>query len=94
VAAFNTGMYDEYTESWKESLRVLLSLDVPCIFTSYNELEGGADLKVLQEVGANTLTDETMLNPFQVKIPKIDDNFLDKFFYDNMYYVCFRGRKN
>lgn len=94
VAAYNTGMYDEYTQEWKDSLKVLLDLDVPCIFTSYNELEGVEDLKVLREVGAKTLTETTMLNPFQVMVPYIDDNFIDKFFYSNMYYICFRGRAN
>lgn len=93
VAAYNTGMYDEYTESWKQSLGVLLDLDVPCIFTSYNKLEGEADLDVLREVGANTLSEETTINPFHVQIPMIDDNFVDKFFYCNMYYICFKGRK-
>ena len=34
VVAFNTGMFEEYTKSWKDSLRVLLTLNVPCIFTS------------------------------------------------------------
>lgn len=94
VAAYNTGMYDEYTESWKESLGVLLDLDVPCIFTSYNEEEGQADLRVIKGVGANTLSNQTTLNPFHVQIPVIDDNYIDKFFYDSMYYVCFRGREN
>lgn len=54
VVAFNTGMFEEYTSSWKESLNVLLDLNVPCIFTSYDEHEGTADLNVLREVHART----------------------------------------
>jgi splicing suppressor protein 51 len=92
AAAFNTGLYDEFTESWKESVAVLLDLEVPCIFTSFNKDEGEADLKVLCDVGAKTLTETTNLNPFHVKIPFIDDNYIDKFFYHNMYYICFKGR--
>eukprot|EP00804_Cyclotella_cryptica_P021541 CCRYP_005843-RA/>CCRYP_005843-RA protein AED:0.16 eAED:0.14 QI:0/-1/0/1/-1/1/1/0/384 len=93
VVAFNTGIFEEYTESWKESLRVLLSLDVPCLFTSYNENEGDADFGVLEEVHANTLTNKTMPNPFAVNIPLIDDSCIDRFFRCNMYYVCFQGRQ-
>ena len=94
VVAFNTGMYEEYTESWKTSLAVLLALDVPCIFTSYNEHEGGADFDVLKEVNARTLTRSTVLNPFFVNIPLVDDGCIDKFFHANMYYTCFRGHEN
>jgi hypothetical protein len=94
AAAFNSGMYDEYTASWKESLAVLMDLEVPCIFTSFNKEEGEEDLKVLQDVGANTLTNKTNLNLFHVKIPFIDDNYIDKFFYHNMYYTCFGEGKN
>lgn len=91
VAAFNTGMFEEYTESWKQSLRVILALDVPCIFTSYNKHEGGADYDVLAEVNARTLTDAPVLNPFGVDIQLIDDGCVDKFFQPNMYCICFRG---
>lgn len=92
VVAFNTGMYEEYTDSWKQSLEVMLTLDVPCMFTSYNKHEGDADFDVLVEVNARTLTDSTVLNPFRVDFPKLDDGCIDKFFQDNMYYICFRGR--
>lgn len=93
VAAFNTGMYEEYTDSWKESLRVLLDLEVPCIFTSYNRHEGDEDFGVLEEVNAQTLTDGPVLNPFAVDYPLIDDGPLDGFYQHSMYYICFRGYK-
>ena len=90
--AFNTGMFEEYTKSWKEILRVFLTLNVPCIFTSYNKHEGDADFKILREVNARTLTDTAVLNPFHVNIPLVDDGYIGKFFQCNMYCVCFRGR--
>eukprot|EP00571_Detonula_confervacea_P014770 CAMPEP_0172298896 /NCGR_PEP_ID=MMETSP1058-20130122/1338_1 /TAXON_ID=83371 /ORGANISM="Detonula confervacea, Strain CCMP 353" /LENGTH=402 /DNA_ID=CAMNT_0013008191 /DNA_START=326 /DNA_END=1534 /DNA_ORIENTATION=- len=92
VVAFNTGMFEEYTESWKKSLEVMLTLDVPCIFTSYNKHEGDADFDVLTEVNAQKLTDASVLNPFHVNIPFADDGCFDKFFRCNMYCICFRGR--
>ena len=93
IAAFNTGMFEECTESWKESLKVMLELNSPCIFTSYNLFEAREDVKVLEQVGAN-LTRAAELNPFRTQIPMIDyseDN--EAFFYENMYYTCFKGRK-
>ena len=71
-----------------------MDLKVPWIFTSFNKEEGEEDLKKFQDVGANTLTNKTNLNLFHVKIPFIDDNYIDKFFYHNMYYTCFGEGKN
>jgi len=93
VAAFNTGMFEECTESWKESLGVMLALGVPCIFTSYNLYEAREDAKVLEQVGAR-LTCSAELNPFRVQIPRLDYSVdHEAFFYENMYYTCFKGCK-
>ena len=94
VVAFNTGMFEECTDSWKQSLDIMLTLDVPCMFTSYDKNEGDSDFNVLMELNARTLTDSTVLNPFRVSFSWIDDTCIDKFFHANMYYVCFRGRKH
>eukprot|EP01083_Nonionella_stella_P154521 498030_1 len=93
VVAYNTGMYEEYTESWKESLKVMIELDVPCLFTSYDENEAIADFDVLGEVNARTLTDAPVKHPFPADYPVIDLSEFDKFFQSNMYSICFRGRK-
>eukprot|EP00554_Chaetoceros_debilis_P016580 CAMPEP_0194125878 /NCGR_PEP_ID=MMETSP0150-20130528/59694_1 /TAXON_ID=122233 /ORGANISM="Chaetoceros debilis, Strain MM31A-1" /LENGTH=113 /DNA_ID=CAMNT_0038819707 /DNA_START=1197 /DNA_END=1538 /DNA_ORIENTATION=- len=93
VVAYNTGMYEEYTESWKESLKVMIDLDVPCIFTSYDENEAIADFDVLGEVNARTLTDAPVKHPFSADFPVIDLSEVDKFFQASMYSICFRGRK-
>jgi hypothetical protein len=63
LVAFNTGMYEECTESWKTSLRVILDLQVPSLFTSYCMQEAVADFKVLKDLKANLLTDSAVLNP-------------------------------
>ena len=86
-------MFEECTESWKESLNVMLELNTPCIFTSYNLLEAQGDAKVLEQVGAK-LTRAKQLNPFRVQIPRIDySEDSEAFFYENMYFTCFKGRK-
>ena len=92
MAAFNAEMYDEDTDGWKNSLEVLLTLDVPCIFTSYNKYAGDEDYAILTEVGAKKLTEAPVLNPFRVDFPFVDDGFIDRFFYANMYCTCFKGR--
>lgn len=93
VVAFNTGMFEEYTESWKKSLGVMLDLDIPCLFTSYNQMEANADYNVLCELNAHTLTGAPVTNPFAVNHPFIDFSENDKFYKNNMHCICFRGRK-
>jgi splicing suppressor protein 51 len=99
LVAFNTGMYEEYTESWKASLRVILDLQVPSLFTSYCLQEAVADYKVLKGLKANLLTDSPMLNPFSDmnKCAELGFNAievgLDQFYQNNMHCICFKGRK-
>ena len=92
IVAFNTGMFEEYTDSWKESLEIMLDLNVPCIFTSYNNHEACEDLKVLKEVNAHTLRDLPVKHPFAVDFPIPDLSAIDQFFQHNMYSNCFKGR--
>ncbi len=93
VVAFNTGMYEEYTESWKESLKVILDLDVPSFFTSFNEEEAIGDFEVLRSLNACTLTSSPVKNPFSVDYPIIDANFKDSFYQINCFGTGFKGRE-
>lgn len=93
IVAFNTGMYEEYTESWKQSLNVILDLNVPSYFTSYNKQESIEDFKILHSLNACTLTDTPMKNPFSTDYPLIDTSGIDTFFEINCYGTCFKGRK-
>jgi splicing suppressor protein 51 len=99
LVAFNTGMYEEYTESWKTSLRVILDLQVPSLFTSYCMQEAVADFKVLKDLKANLLTDSPVLNPVPdmnkcaESVCNVVDLGLDQFYQSNMYCICFKGRK-
>jgi len=93
VVAFNTGMYEEFTDSWKESVNVMLDLNVPCLFTSYNKYEAESDFDVLVELNAHTLTAAPVQNPFPVDFPVIDVSGTDIFYQSNMYCICFRGRQ-
>ena len=92
VVAYNTGMHEEYTDSWKESLEVLLDMEVPCVFTSYNMAEAKADLALLQSVNADVWTgDHPLENPFAVDCPNLDVE-VDKFFMCNQTLIGFKGR--
>lgn len=96
VVAFNTGMHEEDTESWKQSLQVILDLDVPAFFTSYNAYEARLDYDLLQEEGAKLLQDDIEKNPFRDEAWLIEPaNTVvgpDSFHAQNMYGVLFKGR--
>lgn len=97
VIAFNTGMHEEDVESWKESLGVILDMDVPSMFTSYNRREAEEDFRVLKRMNARTLTDAPILNPFRCMMQEIDSDRshgnVDQFFQINMYAIGFKGRE-
>jgi hypothetical protein len=99
LVAFNTGMYQLYTESWKSSLRVILDLQVPSLFTSYCMEEAVADFKVLKDLKANLLTDSPVLNPVPDMNKYAESSFnviavgLDQFYQSNMHCICFKGRQ-
>lgn len=94
VVAFNTGMYEEYTESWKTSLEEILDMDVPALFTSFNKDEADQDHAVLVSLNANVLPGSPALNPMRVAHAEIEagGEAIDAFFHHNMYYSGFKGR--
>lgn len=89
-------MHEEDTESWKQSLQVILDLDVPAFFTSYNAYEARLDYDLLQEEGAELLQDDIEKNPFRDEAWLIEPaNTVmgpDSFHAQNMYGVLFKGR--
>jgi len=96
IVDFNTGMAQEETDSWKTSLELMLDLDVPALFTAYNQDEAKADYALLSSVmGAQMLTTEPVLNPVRVAYDFIDPGeggAANPFFQPNMYAMCFRGK--
>ncbi|KAL3908447.1 MAG: hypothetical protein SGILL_008475 [Bacillariaceae sp.] len=96
IVAFNSGMHEAETESWKTSLEMVLDMNVPAYFTSYEESEAIKDFDLLMSLGANILQDKIKLNPFsdqQVCIEPVTVGRMDKFFSPNMYGVLFCGRE-
>jgi hypothetical protein len=96
IVAFNTGMHECETESWKTSLKTILDMEVPAFFTSYEESEAIKDFALLESIDANILQESLELNPFQdalVSVEPVSDGRVDKFFSQNMYGVLFCGRK-
>lgn len=87
------GMFEEPdTSSWKPSLDVILDINAPSIFTSYNKFEAEGDCKILREVEARMTTEGPVLNPFSVDYHTVDPGEVDGFFKSSMYCICFRGR--
>ena len=96
IVAYNTGMYENDTESWTTSLEVLLDLNVPAYFTSYCKDEAIQDFALLQNLRANILQLGPEENPFTencVQIEHANENRIDKFFANNNWGVLFQGRK-
>jgi splicing suppressor protein 51 len=99
IVAFNTGMHECDVTSWKSSLEVVLDLNVPALFTSFNRSEADQDYEVLKGVNAKMLhKDGPKRNPFAEMMPNIDsadngeDNAIDCFFHKSMYCIAFKGR--
>jgi mitochondrial splicing suppressor protein 51 len=93
IVVFNTGMYEECTESWKSSLQVMLDMNVPCLFTSYAKDEAVGDYAVLKSLNANCLSDETLLNPMRDGSPTVEPCPSMSTFQVNKYCIGFKGRR-
>lgn len=95
IVAFNTGMHEDDTESWTESLRGILDMNVPALFTSYNRGEADQDFQILRNLNANLLLDEPVRNPMAAVKPEIectgDLQSGSSFFHTNMYCILFQG---
>lgn len=92
VVAFNTGMYEVGTEGWKETVNVLLDMNVPAVFTSFCNEEAVQDIEVLRSLDANLLNRRPVFNPFRSLGAQIEACGRDDFYHTNMYYSAFRGR--
>jgi hypothetical protein len=93
IVAFNTGMFEQCTESWKTSLQVMLDMNVPCLFTSYAKDEAIGDYAILKSLNANCLSDEALLNPMRDSTPTVEPCPSLSMFHVNMYCTCFKGRR-
>lgn len=92
IVAYNTGLYDECTESWKESIKVMLDMNVPCFFTSFDGNEASADVEVVKSIGGKMLYKEgARENPFKDMTPRYDPSGVDKFYHNNFYCYGFKG---
>lgn len=93
VVAFNSGVHEAEVEQWRPTLEGLIQEGIPCLFTSYNELEATKDQAALEELGGH-VTLATQPNPFRSEIPRIevtDAKLKHPFYYSNNYYLCMRG---
>lgn len=98
LVAFNTGLSEECRASWKASLQVILDMNVPALFTAYQKDEAEKEFAILQNLGANLLCDEPLLNPFRVDELDIEPGFFyncgkEPFYQNSMYCCLFRGRR-
>ena len=97
IVAFNTGFSEEEVESWNESLAVILDLNVPAMFTSYDLDEADLEYKILasSQCNAKLLTGAPVRNPWRVDVELIDPSGPgdDPFYQVSKYGICFQGRR-
>ena len=93
VLAQHSGCHDlSLVHSWRPTLDLLLDMDVPCVFTGYNEFEANADAAILDDRGANFLA-PPHLNPFRGLRPYSEvPGAKTPFYYVNQYAFCVHGR--
>ena len=100
IVAFNSGIHEVDTESWKTTLRYILDMNAPSYFTSYSKEEAIQDWEIISSLDANILHEDECpkLNPFADMQPVIESPpskaaGIDEFYSCNMYGVLFQGRK-
>ncbi|TFK62891.1 hypothetical protein BDN72DRAFT_776554 [Pluteus cervinus] len=52
AVAFNSGLSENSTEPWRQTINFLLEHHVPSVFTSYNSIEAMKDAEVIAKAGA------------------------------------------
>ena len=94
VIASHPGMFDgHYTESWRPTVEVLASKDVPFVVTGYNKQEVLNDRELLDEFGARIVV-EPSANPFRGLRPFPDPSReCSDFIFGNSHFVVSRGSK-
>mmetsp|Transcript_37402 Transcript_37402/g.78884 ORF Transcript_37402/g.78884 Transcript_37402/m.78884 type:complete len:477 (+) Transcript_37402:53-1483(+) len=92
VLASHPGMFDgHYTESWRPTVELLSSQDVPFVVTGYNEQEVLNDRQHLEEFGARVVVEPTA-NPFRGLRPMPDPSReCSDFIFGNSHFLVTRG---
>ena len=92
IVAFHSGHADRETSSWTPSLRRILDLNVPAIFTTYNETEAFEEEQALNALGACFVKTRSE-NRWRGAIP-YSDVMEERYqvFYTNYYWYIVRGR--
>ncbi|KAJ7764756.1 hypothetical protein B0H16DRAFT_428249 [Mycena metata] len=95
VAGFNTGMGEVDVPGWRESIPIILDMNVPAVFTSYTEYECLNDTALLLKELDASFIKTAEVNPWRGVIPLVAERFevyrLDH--YVNNYYFIVQGRR-
>lgn len=94
VIASHPGMFDShYTDSWRPTVEVLASKDVPFVVTGYNKQEVLNDRELLEKFGAKIVV-EPSGNPFRGLRPFPDPSReCSDFIFGNSHFVVSKGSK-
>src|SRR3990167_5188540 len=86
LIANNAGLHSrDIIESWRPTLKLIIDIKLPCIFTCMNEYESREDYQVLVSEGANFLIPYRR-NPFASLLP-FPEPFGNDLFYHNQHFA-------
>ncbi|KAJ3310316.1 hypothetical protein HDU76_003402 [Blyttiomyces sp. JEL0837] len=92
VMVLNSGIHEHpFPSTWGQTVKELIDLDVPVVFTAYNEEEVRQDQKIVESQGANIVI-TAQENPWKSPIPIREPFFKDEFYYKNGFMFAFKGR--
>ncbi|KAJ2927006.1 hypothetical protein H1R20_g10098, partial [Candolleomyces eurysporus] len=88
AVAFNSGASEVESDSWKETMKMLIEKKVPSVFTSFNELEAGKESAMLSELGAPLVPElGPCRNPWGSMLLKTEPGRLDGFYNSNGWFA-------
>lgn len=94
VVALHSGHAESEVQRWQPTLKRILDLDVPALFTTYNNKEAVEEEHIFESLGAH-FSKRLAENPWRGVLPKFD-MFMDRHdvYYFNYYWYIVKGRKH
>ncbi|RUS13686.1 hypothetical protein BC937DRAFT_94942 [Endogone sp. FLAS-F59071] len=92
VVGFNSGLHEVDINLWRPTLRHLVDLDVPCVFTSYNEQEAKGDVAAWREFGARVVHGPER-NGWASEVPLAEPMGVDEFYVNSGWWFVVQGRE-
>lgn len=92
IVAFNSGHAESEIQSWWPTLKCILDLEIPAVFTTYNKSEAIGEGKIFEGMGAQ-FSRKPVENPWRGVLAQLE-HFEERYdvYYSNYYWYIVRGR--